>query len=81
MVFWTKGKYVLLMIGAMMPRIDKSWNVTSARILIDEDLDVDKLGWKGGDYFKLININGQAMLVKADALQRFIESQGTSTLG
>lgn len=64
-----------------MPRIDKSWNVTSARILIDEDLDVDKLGWKGGDYFKLVNVNGQAMLVKVDALLKFIESRGTNTLG
>lgn len=64
-----------------MPRIDKSWNVTSTRILIDEELNIDKLGWKGGDYFKLININGKAMLVKADALLKFIESRGTNTLG
>jgi hypothetical protein len=30
------------------------------------------LGYKGGDYFKVVNINGRAMLIKVDALEKFI---------
>lgn len=52
--------------------VDYSWDLTSDRILLDSDLDIDRLGWKGGDYFKLINVNGRAMLVKEDALVKFI---------
>lgn len=55
-----------------MQYIDYSWDLTSDRILLDSDLDIDRLGWKGGDYFKLINVNGRAMLVKEDALVKFI---------
>jgi hypothetical protein len=43
------------------------------RILLDEELDIDKLGWKGGDYFKVTNVNGRAMLVKVDSLVKFIK--------
>lgn len=56
--------------------IDYSWDLSPSGIRLDQELDIDKLGWKGGDYFKLINVNGQAMLVKEDALVKFIK-EGT----
>jgi hypothetical protein len=56
--------------------IDYSWDLSPYGIRLDQELDIDKLGWKGGDYFKLINVNGQAMLVKEDALVKFIK-EGT----
>lgn len=56
--------------------IDYSWDLSPYGIRLDRELDIDKLGWKGGDYFKLINVNGQAMLVKEDALVKFIK-EGT----
>jgi hypothetical protein len=56
--------------------IDYSWDLSPYGIRLDQELDIDKLGWKGGDYFKLINVNGQAMLVKEDALIKFIK-EGT----
>jgi hypothetical protein len=43
------------------------------RILLDEEIDIDKLGWKGGDYFKVTNVDGRAMLVKVDSLVKFIK--------
>lgn len=52
--------------------IDYTWDVSSERILLDEEFNSDKLGWKGGDYFKLINIDGRQMLVKVDALEQFL---------
>jgi len=56
-----------------MRYFDYDWDLEPTRILFDPELDIDKLGWKGGDYFKVANINGRAMLVKVDALEKFIK--------
>ena len=53
--------------------IDYSWDCSEQGIKLDEEFDADKLGWKGGDYFRLTNVNGQAMLVKVDPLVKFIK--------
>ena len=47
--------------------------LTEEGIGLDEELNLDKLGWKGGDYFKLVNVNGQAKLVKMDPLVKFLD--------
>ena len=52
---------------------DYNWDLTPDRIILDKELNIDKLGWKGGDYFKVSNVNGCAMLIKVDALEKFIE--------
>jgi hypothetical protein len=56
-----------------MRYFDYDWDLEPTRILFDPELDIDKLGWKGGDYFKVTNVNGRAMLVKVDALEKFIK--------
>jgi hypothetical protein len=53
--------------------VDYSWDLEHNRILLDQELDLDKLGWHNGDYFKLININGQAKLVRLDPLAKFLD--------
>jgi hypothetical protein len=53
---------------------DYEWDLHPDRIILDEELNTDKLGWKGGDMFKFINVNGQQMLVKVDPVVAF--SQG-----
>lgn len=52
---------------------DYTWDLNSDRIILDDELNLDKLGWRGGDYFKLVNVNGKAMLVKVDSLVKFIK--------
>lgn len=52
--------------------IDYSWDCSPNGIILDEEFNSDKLGWKGGDYFKLINRNGRQMLIKCDRLEEFI---------
>jgi hypothetical protein len=52
---------------------DYTWDLEPNRILLDEELNIDKLGWKGGDFFELKNINGRAMLVKVDPLVKFLK--------
>lgn len=52
--------------------VDYSWDLNPNGIILDEELNTDKLGWKGGDYFKFVNVNGRQMLIKVDDLERFI---------
>lgn len=52
--------------------VDYTWDLDSTRILLDEELDTDKLGWHGGDYFKLVNVNGRQMLTKIDTIEKFL---------
>ena len=54
-----------------MLHIDYSWDLEPWGIRFDEELNIDKLGWKHGDCFKITNINGQAMLVKLDPVEQF----------
>ena len=56
-----------------MLHFDYNWDLHENGIILDEELDVDKLGWKGGDYFKLVNVNGRCHLVRMDPLVKFIK--------
>jgi hypothetical protein len=62
-----------------MRYIDYSWDLSPERIILDEELNLDKLGWKHGDYFKVTNIDGVAQLVKLDKLEQFVV-QGAEAL-
>ena len=46
-----------------MKYYDYEWDLEPNRILLDEELNLDKLGWKGGDYFEVKNVAGRVMLV------------------
>jgi anaerobic selenocysteine-containing dehydrogenase len=56
-----------------MKYYDYEWDLEPNRILLDAELDVDKLGWQAGDYFQVKNVNGRAMLVKIDPLTKFLK--------
>jgi hypothetical protein len=56
-----------------MLHFDYNWDLHPDRIILDEELNIDRLGWKGGDYFKLVNINGRAQLIKVDPLVKFLK--------
>jgi hypothetical protein len=56
-----------------MQYIDYSWDCSPNGIILDEEFNTDKLGWKGGDYFQLVNINGRCYLKKVDPLVKFIK--------
>jgi hypothetical protein len=53
--------------------VDYDWDVNSERIVLDRELNIDKLGWKAGDCFVVQNVNGRAMLRKLDPLEKFIK--------
>jgi hypothetical protein len=51
--------------------MDYTWDLSPNGIIFDEELNIDKLGWKGGDCFKIVNRNGRAMLVKMESVEQF----------
>jgi hypothetical protein len=55
-----------------MKYYDYEWDLEPNRILLDSELNVATLGWKAGDYFKVTTVNGRAMLVKVDPLEKFL---------
>jgi hypothetical protein len=55
-----------------MKYFDYDWDLEPNRILFDPELNIDKLGWRGGDYFKVVNVAGRAMMVKVGDLEKFI---------
>jgi len=63
-----------------MLHIDYTWDLDSNRILLDEELNTDKLGWRAGDMFKFVNINGRQMLVKVDQLEAFVRGYKVNTM-
>jgi hypothetical protein len=56
-----------------MRHFDYDWDLEPWGIVFDPELNIDALGWKGGDYFRITNVNGRAMLVKCDPLVKFIK--------
>ena len=56
-----------------MKYLDYDWNLSPERIVLDEKLNIDKLGWKAGDCFVVQNVDGRAMLAKVDPLVQFIK--------
>lgn len=61
-----------------MLHFDYEWDLSPNGIKLDMELNIDKLGWKGGDYFKLVNINGQAYLQKVTDIEKFIVDGATN---
>jgi hypothetical protein len=55
-----------------MIHLDFNWDLGPNGILLDEELNVDKLGWQPGDYFKLEERDGQRWLRKVDPLVAFV---------
>lgn len=51
--------------------VDYTWDCDPKRILLDEEFNSDKLGWKHGDLFKFVNINGRQVLLKLDPVETF----------
>lgn len=43
---------------------EDSWIYNAECILLDSDFNSDALGWKHGDRFKFINVNGRQILIK-----------------
>jgi RecA-family ATPase len=54
-----------------MKYVDYNWDLRSDKIVLDQEINIDKLGWKAGDLFEVKNINGQTELIKVDPVVKF----------
>jgi hypothetical protein len=52
---------------------DYDWNLSSDGIELDSEINIDKLGWASGDHFRLVNVNGKAMLKRVHPLVVFVK--------
>ena len=58
-----------------MKHFDYDWDLYPDRIILDKELNIDRLGWQGGDFFQLVNIDGRAQLERVDPLVVFTMGQ------
>lgn len=56
-----------------MLHLDYDWDLSPNGIILDNELNTDRLGWQSGDMFRFVNVNGKQMLVKVDKLVAFTE--------
>ena len=57
-----------------MLHFDFNWDLNPDGLIFDEELNLAKLGWVNGDYFKLVEDTdtGVRKLVKVNELEKFI---------
>jgi hypothetical protein len=55
-----------------MIHLDFTWDLSPNGILFDDELNLDRLGWQDGDFFKVETINGRRYLKKVDPLVAFV---------
>ena len=54
-----------------MIHYDYTWDLYPNYIKLDDELPVDNLGWKEGDIFKFVEVNGIRMIKKIDPVEKF----------
>lgn len=55
-----------------MKYVDYGWDLNKEGLVFDDDLNLEELGWKEGDYFVVKRIDGKNALVKVDPLIKFL---------
>jgi hypothetical protein len=56
-----------------MKYVDYNWDLHKDKIILDQELNIDKLEWRAGDHFEVKNINGQIILEKVDPVVKFVK--------
>lgn len=58
---------------------DYIWDLSSAGIQLDSELDTAKLNWQPGDYFELVNLpNGGQALRRLTKLEKFVNGESVN---
>ncbi len=53
--------------------VDYDWDLRKDKIILDQDLNIDKLEWRAGDHFEVKNTDGRVELVKVDPVVKFVK--------
>lgn len=56
-----------------MKYVDYNWDLHKDKIILDQELNIDKLEWRAGDHFEVKNVNGQIILEKVDPVVKFVK--------
>jgi RecA-family ATPase len=56
-----------------MKYVDYDWDLRKDKIVLDRELDIDKLEWQAGDHFEVRNTDGRVELVKVDPVVKFVK--------
>ena len=56
-----------------MKYVDYDWDLHKDKIILDRNLNIDKLEWRAGDHFEIKNTNGRVELVKVDPVVKFVK--------
>jgi hypothetical protein len=59
-----------------MKHYDYDWDLYPHMIKLDEELNVDALGWKDGDIFKFETVDGMRVIKKVDPVEKFVRGFG-----
>jgi hypothetical protein len=54
-----------------MRYLDYTWDLEPEGIILDEELNLERLGWEDGDIFRFVNVNGKYGLRKIDPIEKF----------
>ena len=61
-----------------MLHLDYDWDLDPSGIKLDQELNVEKLGWEPGNYFKLVYADdGRKYMMKVDKLEEFLVKGST----
>lgn len=55
-----------------MLHIDYDWDLGSTYIIPDKEIDFNKLEWQAGDYWQMIEVDGNLQLRKVDPITKFL---------
>jgi hypothetical protein len=56
-----------------MKYLDYDWDLHKDRIILDRELDIDKLEWRAGDLFQVRKVDGRVELIKIDPVVKFVK--------
>jgi hypothetical protein len=56
-----------------MRYVDYKWELDETSIRFDDELNIDALNWKEGDYFVVKKVDGKNTLIKVDPLVKFLK--------
>ena len=56
-----------------MKYLDYDWDLRKDKIVLDREINIDKLEWRAGDHFELRNTDGRVELVKVNPVVKFIK--------
>jgi hypothetical protein len=63
---------LLLWREVIMRYLDYTWDLEPEGIILDEELNLERLGWEDGDIFRFVNVNGKASLLKINPVEKFV---------